>query len=192
LTFDNRANVDEAVRAILLPDMGDVGESSLPTAADLAPTRPPITPAASGDVVATYEVRTSDLDQIQEYLLRGQRKRALEFALDRRMWSHAFLIASAIDKESWQGAVTEFLRAELAEGGDSNGRESLKAAYHMFSGQGQAAGSLAHSVSPQALSRWRETAAMIVSNRTASDSAALTSLGDALASNGWRDAAHVW
>lgn len=33
---------------------------------------------------------------------------------------------------------------------------------------------------------------MIVSNRTAGDSAALTALGDALASNDEIEAAHVW
>lgn len=42
------------------------------------------------------------------------------------------------------------------------------------------------------LTKWLETAAMIVANRTAGDSAALTALGDTLASNGWIDAAHIW
>jgi hypothetical protein len=52
--------------------------------------------------------------------------------------------------------------------------------------------SLANTTSPQSLSQWRETAAVIVSNRTPTDAAALASLGDALSSNCWRDAAHVW
>ncbi|ORY64606.1 Sec23-binding domain of Sec16-domain-containing protein, partial [Leucosporidium creatinivorum] len=41
------------------------------------------------------------------------------------------------------------------------------------------------------LEKWQETVAMIIANRTAGDSAALTALGDALAANGWLDAAHV-
>lgn len=45
---------------------------------------------------------------------------------------------------------------------------------------------------PSTLAKWQETVGMIVANRTAGDSAALTSLGDALAANGWTDAAHVW
>lgn len=44
----------------------------------------------------------------------------------------------------------------------------------------------------QTLAKWRETVGMIVANRTAGDSGALTALGDALAANGWTDAAHIW
>lgn len=47
-------------------------------------------------------------------------------------------------------------------------------------------------MSQQALDKWQETVGMIVANRTAGDSAALTSLGDALLANGRIDAAHVW
>lgn len=42
------------------------------------------------------------------------------------------------------------------------------------------------------LSKWRETAAIIVANRMSGDSAALTRLGDTLVANGWFEAAHVW
>jgi hypothetical protein len=43
------------------------------------------------------------------------------------------------------------------------------------------------------LSRWAETAAMILTNpMTAESSAALTTLGDYLASNQWTEAAHAW
>jgi hypothetical protein len=45
---------------------------------------------------------------------------------------------------------------------------------------------------PSTLASWRDTVGMIVANRTAGDSAALTALGDALASNGWIQASHVW
>ena len=43
------------------------------------------------------------------------------------------------------------------------------------------------------LSKWAETAAMIISNpMTPEASAALTALGDQLQANGWFEAAHVW
>lgn len=47
-------------------------------------------------------------------------------------------------------------------------------------------------LSDSTLATWRDTVGMIVSNRTAGDSAALTALGDALASNDEIEAAHVW
>lgn len=49
-----------------------------------------------------------------------------------------------------------------------------------------------NSLSIEVLAKWQETAALIIANRTAGDSAALTALGDTLASNDQLDAAHVW
>lgn len=50
----------------------------------------------------------------------------------------------------------------------------------------------AQPISEATLEMWQDTVGMIVANRTAGDSAALTALGDVLASNGWVAAAHVW
>ena len=45
----------------------------------------------------------------------------------------------------------------------------------------------------ESLSKWPETAAVMVSSPMAPDtSAALTALGDCLVSNGWVEAAHAW
>lgn len=45
----------------------------------------------------------------------------------------------------------------------------------------------------ESLSKWPETAAVMVSSPMAPDtSAALTALGDYLVSNGWIEAAHAW
>lgn len=53
--------------------------------------------------------------------------------------------------------------------------------------------SLPVNVPVESLSRWAETAAMILTNpMTAESSAALTTLGDYLASNQWTEAAHAW
>jgi len=65
------------------------------------------------------------------------------------------VIASSIDKDAWKAVVSEFLRTELGVKDDANrgsqlngdesassimsGRESLRVAYSMFSGQGAAA-----------------------------------------------------
>jgi hypothetical protein len=69
------------------------------------------------------------------------------------------VIASGIDKEAWKEVVNEFLRTELGVKDDerrlpamsrsnepppptTNGREWLRVAYSLFSGQGPAAGEL--------------------------------------------------
>ena len=107
--------------------------------------------------IAISTLRPSALDKIQDFLLRGERRQAYHYALDERLWPHAMIIASSINKEAWKEVVNEFLKSELgvkdeATRGPShlrgaeasfpvvNGREGVRVAYSLFSGQGAAAG----------------------------------------------------
>lgn len=84
------------------------------------------------------------------------------------------VIASSIDKDAWKEVVNEFLRTELASGNNDNhkpttdGREWLRVAYSLFSGQGAAAGKsfyahyMVYLISPHYFSRRTETAKPIV------------------------------
>jgi hypothetical protein len=108
---------------------------------------------AADAAVATYTVRASALDKLSDFLVRGDRKKAYHYALDEKLWAHAMVIASSIDKEAWKEVVKEFVRTELGNpstmaarppGVDqpsaaSNGREPLRVAYNFFAGQGASA-----------------------------------------------------
>jgi hypothetical protein len=102
-------------------------------------------------------LRPSALDKIQELLLLGDRRQAYQFAMDEKLWAHAMVIASSIDKDSWKEVVNDFLRIELGikddvglsppttfssdPGAARKGNwESLRVAYSLFSGQGAASG----------------------------------------------------
>lgn len=90
---------------------------------------------------------------IEEFLLQGNRRQAFQYAMDQKLWAHAMIIASSIDKDAWREVVNDFLRQELTFG-DAQGSgphptfspatrktfESLRVAYSLFSGQGAAAG----------------------------------------------------
>lgn len=107
--------------------------------------------------IASSTLRPSTLTKIQEFLLRGERRQAYHIALDEKLWAHAMVIASSIDKDAWKEVVNEFIHSELGVKDDghratirakpneppaplTNGREWLKVAYSLFSGQGPAAG----------------------------------------------------
>ena len=102
--------------------------------------------------ISVVSLNPSSLDKIQGFLLRGERREAYQYALDEKLWAHAMIIASSIDKEAWKDVINEFLKNELrpknlVSGTDklTNGRECLRVAYSLFSGQGAAAGtSLLH------------------------------------------------
>ena len=120
----------------------DISDADLPTASQLAFTAP-ITPHATGSDApfATYSVTPSNLDKITGFLLRGERRKAVKYALDHKLWAHAFVISSCVDTDCWKDVVMEFLRSELtpsAEGsaGGANGREGMRVAYSMFAGLG--------------------------------------------------------
>ncbi|GAA5950714.1 hypothetical protein JCM21900_000489 [Sporobolomyces salmonicolor] len=223
--------VDDAVRAILAPQSAvSNGAGDLPTADQLAAVASQSTTTGSAAPFVTYGVSPANLDEMSAFLLRGERREAVKYALDHKMWAHAFIIASCVDTDCWKDVTVEFLRSELTPSaenvsGSAEGREALRVAYSMFAGLGaesihqflpprslalQAHSQLlppapigAASGSPNTsfdtetqlpeatLDKWRDTVGMIVANRTAGDSAVLTALGDALASNGWIEAAHI-
>lgn len=102
--------------------------------------------------IAEYAVRPSALNMIQEFLYRGEKRKAYHYALDEKLWAHAMVIAGSIDKEAFKEVVNEFVRAELGtKTGPAqfsgrpqplvmNGYESLRLAYSLYSGQSSSAG----------------------------------------------------
>ncbi|KAK0459755.1 Sec23-binding domain of Sec16-domain-containing protein, partial [Desarmillaria tabescens] len=105
------------------------------------------------ETISTTTLRSSALNKIQGFLLHGERKKAYHYALDEKLWAHAMVIASGIDKDAWEEVVNEFLKTELGVKEDMsrnslqvrgseamlpsvNGREGLRAAYRLYSGQG--------------------------------------------------------
>lgn len=114
-------------------------------------------PPVNETPISVSTLLPSALDKIQEFLVRGERRQAYHYALDERLWAHAMIIASSVDKEAWQEVVNEFLKSELGVHEtvqratphlhvkgvmpqQTNGREWLRVIYSMFSGQGPSAG----------------------------------------------------
>ncbi|KAH9842630.1 Sec23-binding domain of Sec16-domain-containing protein [Rhodofomes roseus] len=153
-------HVDAAVRSALTPRAAQPASDALQLAAslsgdlqspNLAAVSPFLSLTASQDpsdaVIATHTLQSSHLDKIQEFLLRGDRRAASHYASDQKLWAHAMVIASSIDKDAWKEVVTEFVRTELASKPQApgtqakaatDGREALRVAYSLFAGHGPA------------------------------------------------------
>ncbi|KAL6309244.1 Sec23-binding domain of Sec16-domain-containing protein [Sparassis latifolia] len=164
------SQVDAAVRAALVPRMAAPCSSAdvLSDSSSLVDMRAPSSDISSmpypvlassvqdanDPTLAVNTLRSSNLDKIQELLVRGDRRAACHYASDQRLWAHAMVIASSIDKDAWKEVATEFVRTELSSrdigrSGEfsrsehsksvpSSGREALRVAYSLFAGQGPA------------------------------------------------------
>ena len=154
--------MEASVRAVLVPRIKDASslEQSLtspkatPYGLDSGVTPLGLSTFDPHDrVLSVHTVRSSALDKIQDLLAGGERTAAYRYALDERLWAHAMVIASSIDKEAWKEVVNDFIRSELSSQvsvdgtgpnqRDAIGREPLKVAYGLYSGQGAASGAWA-------------------------------------------------
>ncbi|KAH7914707.1 Sec23-binding domain of Sec16-domain-containing protein [Hygrophoropsis aurantiaca] len=160
-TLSGSQHIDGAVRAALVPNAASAESaqdglfapsftSPIPNAHGLAPAIPTINEAP----IAVTTLLPSALDKIEDFLVRGERKQAYHYALDEKLWAHAMVIASSIDKDAWKEVVQEFIKTELGsydiskhgaapgsheQSPSTNGREWLRVAYSLFSGQGPTA-----------------------------------------------------
>lgn len=138
----HRAKLDETVRSILVPDTSatDVSYADLPTASELASLLPTPVIDGSSKPVTTYAVTGSNLDSLSAFLMRGERRKAVKYALDHKMWAHAFVIASCVDTDCYKDVVAEFLQSELTplpgDASSVDSRQGLRVAYSMFAGLG--------------------------------------------------------
>ena len=196
----------KAVNAILAPDVYSLDEATA------TQYREDISPSAyrpSGTTVRPDSVDPMTLDALRKHLLRGNRKEAVWHAVDNRLWSHAFLIASTMPRDTWKQVVQEFVKQEVKVAGDNT--ESLSTLYEIFGGNVgdcvdqlvppsaraglqmvsriDAAGPTKNAL--DALDKWQETLTLVINNRSHGDHLALLSLGRLLAEYGRIEAAHI-
>lgn len=154
-------------------------------------------------------VEPQSIKELRYSLLHGDREKAVWGAVDRRLWGHAMIIASTLDRSIWKQVVQEFVRREIRS--TSASTESLAALYEIFAGNIEE--SIDELVPPSAraghhlinktdghdatknaldgLNSWRDTLGLVLSNRSSEDHQALLALGRLLASYGRTEAAHI-
>jgi len=188
---------EEQVRQILLPHF-DASKGAAPISVDGKNE-------AQGENVTPESLAT-----IKHHLLEGQREKAVWFAAEKKMWAHAMLIASTLGPQVWKQVSSEFVKAQVAS--VEGETQSLAALYDVFAGNSEEC--VDELVPPSAragfqmiskrmsmgssaknpldgLDQWRETLALIVCNRSNTDTAAIAALGRLLSSYGRVEAAHT-
>lgn len=204
--IEGNSSAENAVRAILSPELTQGYDAAIPLQ-PLNASLVGITQRGSRTIQDTGKVEA--VEELRKQLLHGQREQAVWHAVDNRLWAHAMLLSSTLDRSVWKQVSQEFVRQEVKTLGDNT--ESLAALYQIFAGNwidsmdelvppsaraGLQMVSKTASTGPtknalDGLDRWRETLTLILSNRTPDDGNALVALGHLLAGYGRTEAAHI-
>lgn len=154
-------------------------------------------------------IEPQSIEELRSSLLQGDREKAVWGAVDRRLWGHAMIIASTLDRSVWKQVVQEFVRREIRS--TTANAQSLAALYEIFAGNieesidelvppsaraghhliSKADGHDATKNALDGLNSWRDTLGLVLSNRSSEDRQALLALGRLLASYGRTEAAHI-
>lgn len=204
---DGNDSAEDALRSILSPELTVGDTASLP----LQSFNSPLLGISrnSGSRSNSDPVKSEAMEDLRKLLLHGEREKAVWHAVDNRLWAHAMLLASTLEKSVWKQVSQEFVHQEVKTFG--NNTKSLAALYQVFAGNWDE--SMDELVSPSAraglqmisktattgptknaldgLDRWRETLTLIMSNRSVDDGKALVSLGQLLAGYGRIEAAQI-
>ncbi|KAL9004109.1 MAG: hypothetical protein Q9188_003053 [Gyalolechia gomerana] len=203
-TIAGNSKAESSIRTILCPTVIHSGHEEASSGGLSAAVRRPERSYPTGGMVSPDAVET-----VRRLLLQGEREKAVWHAVDQRMWAHAMVLSSTLDKSVWKQVLHEFTRLEVKTFGENT--ESLAALYEVFAGNWDE--SIDQLVPPSAraglqmvskvasagptrnaldgLDRWRETLTFILSNRTQDDENALVALGRLLAGYGRTEAAHL-
>lgn len=205
--IEGNSVAENSVRTILSPELAAGDDAKLPLYTSNAPLVG--ISRSAGSVNLSEPADSGAVEGLRKILLHGEREKAVWHAVDRRLWGHAMLLASTLDKTIWKQVLQEFNSQEVKAHGDNT--ESLAALYQIFAGNWEE--SVDQLVPPSAraglqmvskaatagplknaldgLDRWRETLTLVLSNRTQDDGNALVALGRLLAGYGRTEAAHV-
>ncbi|KAF3400106.1 COPII coat assembly protein sec16 [Penicillium rolfsii] len=204
--LDGSTEVQNSLRQVFVPNLPELG----PDGSVISPFGTSSGFASQGASCQPDTVADSQwMEELRNLLLLGEREKAVWAAVDRRLWGHAMILASTMDRAIWKQAVQEFVRREIKS--TAANTESLAALYEIFAGNVEE--SVDELVPPSAraghqlismndrhgspknaldgLNSWRDTVGLVLSNRSSDDQPSLLALGRLLASYGRVEAAHI-
>jgi hypothetical protein len=201
--LEGNSELEKNIRALIIPGLNDQ-DSELQLGSIGTGTQ--VSNTAIAEVMS--DSRSSDaLNVLRKLLLAGEREKSVWHAADQRLWAHAMLISSTMNRDIWKNVSREFISKEVQSLGHNT--ESLAALYEVFAGNwDESVDKLVHPSARmgvqmlstpgnapkdalEGLSKWRETLGLVVSNRSPEDSKALHALGRLLESYDRVDAAHT-
>ncbi|EAW08730.1 COPII coat assembly protein SEC16 [Aspergillus clavatus NRRL 1] len=203
--LEGSAEAQKSLRSVMFPHLQQSTTDQVPGDSFI----PAATPQAIDASARSDAADSHSIESLRDSLVLGEREKAVWAAVDNRLWGHAMIIASTMDRSVWKQVVQEFVRREVRS--TTSRTESLAAFYEILAGNVEE--SIDELVPPSAraglqmiskvdgqgpakntldgLESWRETLGLVLSNRSPDDQRALLALGQLLLSYGRTEAAHI-
>ncbi|ODM20314.1 hypothetical protein SI65_03367 [Aspergillus cristatus] len=203
--LDGSPDVQKSLRHVLFPHFQNAeADQTYGNGYSAQNNFPPLNAPSQPDAIDSRSI-----DTLRDNLILGEREKAVWDAVDNRLWGHAMIIASTMEKSVWKQVVQEFVRREVRS--MTSNAESLAAAYEIFAGNfeecvdelvppsARAGLQMVSTVDGQGSSKsaldgldsWKDTLGMVLNNRSPEDYQALIALGRLLLSYGRVEAAHI-
>jgi hypothetical protein len=129
--------MDQAILAVLRPTIANIEESHFSLPSYTAETN-----------VQNVDLSDQMLSKIEQFLLNGDRKGAVDYAVQEDLWAHALIISSTVDKDLWQRVIKSFVDREMNASPEmrqnrtfnniAGNNQALRVIYSLFSGAGPA------------------------------------------------------
>src|SRR5699024_3637671 len=112
-----------SLRSVMFPNLQNAQAGETYGNGFAAPLNAPSQPDA---------IDSRSIDSFRDNLVIGNREKVVWDAVDSRLWGHAMIIASTLDRSVWKQVVQEFVRREVRS--VTGNTESLAALYEIFAG----------------------------------------------------------
>ena len=141
-------------------------------------------------------IQSNQIDELEEYLMKGNLEEALDYCKDNKLWTHALIISNFVGKEAYKDVVISYTKSVFGNSLDDEDtmcRPNIQLLYSLFAkGEKEVINSVLPSSAVKSSEKWRTTLATLLGYNTSESVDAIVEFGDSLMKSGNTFAAHIW
>jgi hypothetical protein len=140
-------------------------------------------------------IQSNQIDELEEYLMKGNLEEALDYCKDNKLWTHALIISNFVGKEAYKDVVISYTKSVFGNSLDDEDtmcRPNIQLLYSLFAkGEKEVINSVLPSSAVKSSEKWRTTLATLLGYNTSESVDAIVEFGDSLMKSGNTFAAHI-
>jgi len=139
-------------------------------------------------------IQSIQIDELEEYLMKGDLEGALDFCKDNNLWTHALIISNFVSPDAYKDVVISYTKSTFGSDieNDNMARPNIQLLYSLFAkGEKEVINSVFPSSVVKSADKWRTTLATLLGYNTEESIDAIVEFGDSLMKSGNIFAAHI-